>query len=1118
MRNMNLKLISLVFVILGFGFYNGLFAQCTATINTTPASGTSPNLNVAFSSVTMSNATAFTFNGGALPVGWTASPYTIGEPCYVDAPDNTPYFWATTRDVSGYRHVTTNPLDVTYGGQLFFEFRYGADDPNPGCEDPDEPAEGFYLQYSINGVDWVQIDYWEPDPSRTLRPELYVWNAYVRNIPVAAQTASTRFRWIQFSSSGDEFDNWGVDNVSVSATDVVTSWNWNVCGTTYTTSTFTNTFSTYGNCLVTLTTTTAGGCTANTSLTYTVNPPAPTGLSYSPNPVVAAINNQNVSSSPTVSGVVTGYTISPALPTGVTINATTGVISGIPTVATSQTDYTVTASNITGGTTATFTLTTVNAVAPTSLSYSPNPVVAIFGETTVLSSPTVVGGTTITYYTISSPLPAGLIFNTTTGVISGIPTSTIPLTSYTITAGNPAGSVTATFTLTVNYAAVPTLQANNVLISQIDYYSFQVDWTDGNGSKAAVFVKQTNTGEAAPVNTTTYNANSMFMSGSEIGTSDWYCVYNGTGNSVIVTSLLDNTEYRVMVVEYNGVANGQQYLVSTATGNPVNATTLDVPELLIDGNTTYGELNLSLLFSNLSTITDANPTNLLSAKAEITGNFLTTQDVLNINGTITGTDNGIAYEFVPATGVMTLTGSATQAVYQTVLRKLIYKNTSATPNKLTREITLSVVLANAPSIEIIDIIYILFDTELPTVNTQNITVELNSNGTVVINGEAVNNGSTDNYGISTYTVVPSTFGCEDLGENTVNLTVTDMLGNSSTSTAVVTVEDNINPVAIGQNITISLNAGGVATATASAVNNNSTDNCLIDVMTLSKYTFDGSNIGTNNVTFTVFDQSGNSNSVTVVITVIDEIDPVVVINTGGTYTIDKDGSVITLDPEVFDGGTTDNCDFVLSISPETIDCSNVGAPVTVTLTATDCAGNTNSQTTTITIVDNSKPILVCPEDQDIVAANGYTVVGDEFNLVSTDDNCSIQSVINDFNNAASLNGAFINVGLHTITWTAIDPSANSRTCSFDVTVLPTSISDLISKNINIFPNPSFDIFNIVGENIKNVKIYDITGKLIVEKATNGNSTQIDLSNSIIGIYFVELNLENEVLFTKIIKK
>ena len=44
------------------------------------------------------------------------------------------------------------------------------------------------------------------------------------------------------------------------------------------------------------------------------------------------------------------YSISPALPTGLSINSTTGTISGTPTVTSSATDYVITATNAAGGT------------------------------------------------------------------------------------------------------------------------------------------------------------------------------------------------------------------------------------------------------------------------------------------------------------------------------------------------------------------------------------------------------------------------------------------------------------------------------------------------------------------------------------------------------------------------------------------------------------------------------------------------------------------------------------------------------------------------------------------------------------------------------------------------
>jgi len=79
------------------------------------------------------------------------------------------------------------------------------------------------------------------------------------------------------------------------------------------------------------------------------------------------------------------------------------------------------------------------------------------------------------------------------------------------------------------------------------------------------------------------------------------------------------------------------------------------------------------------------------------------------------------------------------------------------------------------------------DTVLPTVITQPVTVQLNATGSASITASQINNGSTDNCGIATITVSPSTFTCANVGANTVTLTVTDVNGNVATASATVTV-------------------------------------------------------------------------------------------------------------------------------------------------------------------------------------------------------------------------------------------------------------------------------------------------------------------------------------------
>ena len=101
------------------------------------------------------------------------------------------------------------------------------------------------------------------------------------------------------------------------------------------------------------------------------------------------------------------------------------------------------------------------------------------------------------------------------------------------------------------------------------------------------------------------------------------------------------------------------------------------------------------------------------------------------------------------------------------------------------------------------------DDEAPVANCQDITVNLDPNtGTASIVGTDVDNGSTDNCGIVSYSVTPNSFTSADLGDNTVTLTVTDAAGHTSTCTAIVTITDLTPPTAVCQDITVQLDASG----------------------------------------------------------------------------------------------------------------------------------------------------------------------------------------------------------------------------------------------------------------------------------------------------------------------
>ena len=92
---------------------------------------------------------------------------------------------------------------------------------------------------------------------------------------------------------------------------------------------------------------------STTSLNITVIDIAPSALSYSSNPATYRIEQEITLNAPTNSGgAVVSYAVSPALPAGLALNTTTGMISGTPTALSTSANYTITATNTGGSTTA----------------------------------------------------------------------------------------------------------------------------------------------------------------------------------------------------------------------------------------------------------------------------------------------------------------------------------------------------------------------------------------------------------------------------------------------------------------------------------------------------------------------------------------------------------------------------------------------------------------------------------------------------------------------------------------------------------------------------------------------------------------------------------------------
>jgi hypothetical protein len=157
------------------------------------------------------------------------------------------------------------------------------------------------------------------------------------------------------------------------------------------------------------------------------------------------------------------YSISPALPQGLALDAKTGVISGSSHAASSTGIYTITALDGVGGSDGTATTSfalTLQERDPLSLTLSNSGAVISKQWGNVSLSATVaspVPDATSVVFSISPQLPAGISLDLKSGVISGTPTAASAATTYTVVAqdgtfaqyAEPLGTDSKTFSLQI---------------------------------------------------------------------------------------------------------------------------------------------------------------------------------------------------------------------------------------------------------------------------------------------------------------------------------------------------------------------------------------------------------------------------------------------------------------------------------------------------------------------------------------------------------------------------------------------------------------------------------------------------------------------------------------------
>jgi hypothetical protein len=221
------------------------------------------------------------------------------------------------------------------------------------------------------------------------------------------------------------------------------------------------------------------------------NQTPPANLTYPQTSINATVGVAIPVDTPTIVGSASSYTVSPTLPSGLSISSSSGTISGKPTATSAATAYSVTASNSAGSTKTSVQIAVGPAVTPPSNLVYPQTSISIeAGQPFVTDIPTVSG--TVTAYSVSPALPAGLTLDPNTGAVYGSPSTSSASNTYTVTATNAGGNTTASLTLVVNPALVTLLDlgagagigkilsvGSNVLIQDGSGHWVLIDYSSG---------------------------------------------------------------------------------------------------------------------------------------------------------------------------------------------------------------------------------------------------------------------------------------------------------------------------------------------------------------------------------------------------------------------------------------------------------------------------------------------------------------------------------------------------------------------------------------------------------------------------------------------------------------
>ena len=185
-------------------------------------------------------------------------------------------------------------------------------------------------------------------------------------------------------------------------------------------------------------------------------------------------------------------------------------------------------------------------------------------------------------------------------------------------------------------------------------------------------------------------------------------------------------------------------------------------------------------------------------------------------------------------------------------------------------------------------------------------------------------------------------------------------------------------------------------------------------------------------------------------------------------------------------------------------------------------GDTDTCTATVTIVDSLDPTIDCPDDITVSSEGAYTLP-DYFaeGVVTVADNCETNLTVTQ----QPVAGSVLEPGAYNITMQVSDPSGNTDSCVFRLT-----IEDLlgVSEKTNlssllVYPNPADEEFVLANPKqlaLQQLAIYDITGRLLQTTSLEetGIEARINISSLASATYIIVVTSKTSQTIMNLVKQ